>query len=112
MSKYPAKHPDLLQAVRKSIELGSYLDTTHVTQRKGERKILRTEIEYVLKNGHTVPSRDRFDETHQAWNYAIEGPTVDSRKLRVIVSFDEVTKLLIITVIDITKKGAGRGKKN
>lgn len=103
MNSRPDKHSDLMQTIKDRVESGNYRDTTHAVDRKGERKILRTEIEYVLKNGHHVPKKDQFDELHQAWNYAVEGSTVDRKKLRIIVSFDEATKLLIITVIDISK---------
>lgn len=80
----PEKHPDLLGAIKKAVETGQYLDTTHVTQRKSQRQVLRTEIEYVLCHGHHAAKKDKFDEMNQAWNYAIEGSTLDKRKLRVI----------------------------
>lgn len=112
MSPRPGKHANLMQTIRSCVEAGQYLDTTHAEERKGQRAVLRTEIEYALKNGRHVPSRDKFEELYEAWNYAIEGSTVDRRKLRVIVSFDATTKLLIITVIDLSKKEPKNGKKN
>jgi hypothetical protein len=103
MKRHPEKHQNLMQLIKACVESGDYRDTTHAKDRKGGRNILRTEIEFVLKNGHHVPRKDQFDELFQAWNYAIEGSTVDRRKLRIIVSFNDVTKMLIITVIDLGK---------
>ncbi len=58
------------------------------------------EYEYVLKTGWHEKAKDQYDVQNKAWNYAIRGKTVDTRELRVVVSFDE-EGLLIITVIDL-----------
>lgn len=91
-----------MSVIRNCVETGKYLDTHHSTQRQGQRAITRPEFLYVLKNGHHEKRKDQFDETHQAWNYAVKGKTVDKRELRVVVSFDEVG-MLIITAIDLGK---------
>lgn len=98
----PEKLPDLISAVRTCIEEGRYLDTRHATERQEERRITRPEVLYVLKRGHHEKKRDRFDDFHRAWNYAMRGRTVDRRELRVIVSFEE-NGLLIITAIELGK---------
>lgn len=93
---------DLLDVVRTCIAEGRYLDTRHATQRGAEREITRPEILYVLKTGHHEKRKDKFDQLHQAWNYAIRGKTLDKKNVRVAVSLDEKL-LLIITAIDLDK---------
>ena len=105
MSERPEKHPDLMALILKCIEDGNYLDTRHAEERQGERSINRLEVVYVLKNGHHEKRKDKFEEQFNAWNYAIRGKTLDKRDLRIVVSFDETTKMLIITAIEILKKG-------
>ena len=55
--------------------------------------------------GHHEKRKDEFKPEFSAWNYAIRGKTLDKRDLRIAVSFNESTKLLIITAIEIIKKG-------
>ena len=45
--------------------------------------------------------KDKFEETFQAWNYAIRGRSPSDDVLRVIVSFDEEELMLIITAFYI-----------
>ena len=54
----------------------------------------------VLKSGFHEKRKDKFDESFNAWNYAVRGKTVDTKELRIIVSFDE-NNMLIITAIDL-----------
>ena len=70
--------------------------------RQNERKITRPELLFVLKNGFHEKAKDKFEIRYQAWNYSIRGATVDGRKLRVIVSFDE-NGMLIITAIALNE---------
>ena len=102
------KIQNLLDRVRLCIEGGHYVDTRHVTDRQSERNITRLEILYVLRNGRHERRKDRYYENYQTWNYAIRGRTVDKRDLRVIVSFD-VNTMLIITAIELK---AEHGKEN
>jgi hypothetical protein len=90
----------LLETIRKCLDNGNYLDTRHVFQRQTEREITRPETHYVLRNGFHEAKKDRFDRDYKTWNYAIQGKTLDDRKLRIIVSFDE-NNMLIITAIDL-----------
>jgi hypothetical protein len=99
--KLPAKHIDLMILIRNCVSSGNYVDSSHAIDRQNERGILRLEIVFVLENGRHEKSKDKFDELHAAWNYAIRGKTIDKRDLRIIVSFDEVTNLLIITAIEL-----------
>jgi len=79
------------------------LDTRHATDRQGERKITRPEVIQVLRNGPHEKRKDLFVKQYNAWNYAVRGKTVDRRELRVIVSFEAETGMLIITAIDLSK---------
>lgn len=74
----------------------------HARERLDQRQVTYLEVEYVLQNGFNEKAKDRFDEEHNAWNYAIRGKTIDGRKLRIIASFYE-DDLLVITVIDLDK---------
>jgi hypothetical protein len=94
------KVENLLEAVRKALESGNYLDTTHAAERQGQRKITRPEMLYVLRHGHHEARKDKCEELYNEWNYAIRGRTVDRRELRIIVSFDDAG-MLIITAMDV-----------
>lgn len=95
----PAKVVDLLARVRDCVNCGNYRDTTHARIRQKERRIILPEIIQVLSTGTHEKSKDRIDEAFNEWNYSIRGKTIDGRMLRIIISFDEETKLLIITAI-------------
>ena len=101
MVNRPLKISDLLAEVKAKIVSGYYLDTRHATHRRVERKITRLEVIYVLITGRHEKFKDRFDELHRSWNYAIRGKTIDAKELRIIVSFEEKSQLLIITAIDL-----------
>ena len=97
--KAPPKLDRLLERIREALDAGRFLDTVHTTQRQAERQITRPEMLYVLRHGWHEKRKDVFDTRYQAWNYAIRGKTIDGRQLRVVVSFEEDTRLLIITAI-------------
>jgi len=101
MSKAP-KIRDLLERIRVCISSGKYLDTRHATKRQAERNITRPEILHVLMLGFHEPKKDKFDEAHKSWNYAIRGKSIDERTLRIILSFDE-NNMVIITAIELRK---------
>ena len=98
----PDKHDDVIRLVRACVASGNFTDTTHAELRKGQRKITRLEIVSVLETGYHEKKKDVFKPEHNAWNYAIRGKTLDKRELRIAVSFDETSKMLIITAIDLT----------
>lgn len=100
----PSKVMSLMEVVRDCLKAGRYLDTRHALQRQEGRQITRPEILYVLKNGFHEKKKDHYEECFQAWNYAIRGKTLDNRTLRVVVSFDE-RSILIITAIDLDEGG-------
>ena len=101
---YLSKHLDVLAWVRACVENGNFIDTTHATLRKGQRKITRYEMVFVLETGFHEKKKDEFKSEHNAWNYAIRGKTLDRRELRIVVSFDQPTQMLIITAIDLTER--------
>ena len=51
----------------------------------------------MLRHGFHEKKKDLFDETHNTWNYAVRGKTLDKEEMRVIVSFDRESEMLIIT---------------
>jgi hypothetical protein len=97
----PEKVKTLLVEVAKFLAVGKYLVMPHAREREKDRKILRSEVIGILNSGYHEKSKDQYDKTYQAWNYAIRGYTVDRRELRVIVSIDNDRGLLIITVINL-----------
>ena len=94
------KLANLMNVVTGHLDARRYLDTRHARERQTTRSIARPEILHVLRSGYHEKRKDRFDELHQAWNYAVRGRTVDRRDLRIIISFDE-NDMLIITAIEL-----------
>lgn len=99
----PAKISDIHSIAKKAITEGTYLPVEHAKLRLNQREVTLPELEYVIEKGRREPKKDEFKLEHNAWNYAIKGKTVDNRNLRIAVSLDEKTKVLIITVIDLDK---------
>lgn len=97
--KYPEKHPDPLQAIRDYLKDDRIFETGHALQRLQEREITHFEYKYVLQHGHREKSKDKYDERFEEWTYSMKGKTLESRLLRVVVSFN--VKLNVITVIDL-----------
>lgn len=100
----PPKLENVLDLARLCIESGKYLPTFHAECRQLERDITLLDALHVIKNGYREPKHDQFKEEWRAWNYAIRGTTLQDDIIRVIVSFDEVKRLLIITVINIARR--------
>jgi len=90
----------ILEVVKNHLNKGEYYISNHAKERLKSRRIARTELLHVLKNGWNEKSKDTYDERYEAWNYAIKGKTLEKRLLRIIVSFDP-EGMLIITVIDL-----------
>lgn len=100
----PDKIENLLERIVTCISTGAYRDTYHAIERRQQRHITLPEIIHVLTTGRYEKSKDKFDETFNAWNYAMRGRTLDGLDLRVIVSFDEEKDLLIITAFYIEER--------
>lgn len=99
----PAKISDIHSIAKKAVFEGSYIPVEHAKLRLNQREVTLTELEYVIEKGRREPKKDEFKPEHNSWNYSIKGKTVDHRNLRIAVSLDEKTKVLIITVIDLDK---------
>ncbi|MBU6382777.1 MAG: DUF4258 domain-containing protein [Verrucomicrobia bacterium] len=101
--KRPSKITDVLKIAKACIDNGNYRPTFHAECRQYERDITLIDALHVIETGYRVPSRDEYKEEFNAWNYAIEGVTLQDDKTRVIISFDE-DLMLIITVINLVKR--------
>jgi len=99
--KRPEKIPSVLELVRDCVKTGKYRETAHASYRKHQRKIILPDIVDVLYDGFHEKRKDQYDEEHEAWNYAIRGKTVTDDDMRVIVSFNKVLNLIIITAFYI-----------
>jgi hypothetical protein len=66
-----------------------------------ERVISLPEVFHVLRNGFHEKRKDKYEELYKAWSYSIRGKTVDNRRLRIVVSFESETGMLIITAVDL-----------
>lgn len=103
--KRPTKIENVIQLANECIAAGRYLPTFHAECRQFERDITLSDALYVIKHGYRELKHDQYQEEWLAWNYAISGNTLQDEKIRVIVSFEDKKKLLIITVINISKHG-------
>jgi len=90
-----------LYRIRRCLETGDYILRAHQKQRERERGVTRAEVLFVLKNGKINLNRCGFDTKLQREKYAIQGRTIDSRQLEIIVAFDEEGRLEIITTYAI-----------
>ncbi len=90
---------NLSAKIKKAIHSGKYRISKHAIARQFEREVTLQDILFVLSNGYHEEKMSIFDNTHQAWKYAIRGNTVDNTDLRVIIAFTE--EMIIITVIKI-----------
>ena len=100
----PPKLERVLELARDCIEKGKYLPTFHAECRQFERDITLLDALRVIRQGYREPKHDQFKEEWQSWNYAVRGETLQGDTVRVIISFDDKEKLLIITVINIVKR--------
>jgi hypothetical protein len=100
----PPKLENVIEKARDCIESGNYLATFHAECRQLERDITLLDALHVINHGYREPKHDQYKEEWQAWNYAIRGTTLQDETVRVVISFDEVLKLLIVTVINIVRR--------
>ena len=74
----------------------------HALDREAERRIILSDVVYVLKNGYHEKQKTSFDEVFLTWKYAIRGKTLDNLDIRVIIAF-AADGMLIITVMHVVK---------
>jgi len=99
----PPKVPDLLQEIRRLLDRGRYLETSHAQEMMAERAITRMEVHHVLRHGRHEAKKDRRSDDGAAWKYAIRGRTFDAdRELRVVALLNELG-VLVITAIDLAQ---------
>jgi hypothetical protein len=96
------KLENLLEQVRQHVDDDAYDLSEHAKSRMAQRDVDLPEVVYALRHGWHERRKDKYDEAYQAWNYAIRGKTVDERKLRVVVTFEE--NMLLVTVIDLDQE--------
>lgn len=97
------KNERILEIVREAIRSGVYYPVDQAKLRIAQREVTIPEIEYVILNGHHEKRKDEYKEEHKSWNYAIKGKTLNDRELRIAISLDKKTSVLLITVIDLDK---------
>ena len=98
----PEKLNDVLERAKRCIEMGKYIATFHAECRQLERDITLPDALHVIKTGYRDKKHDKFKEEFNSWNYAINGQTLQNETVRAIISFDDKTRMLIITVINIS----------
>ena len=71
--------------------------------RLNQREVTIAELEQVIMTGYREGRKDELNPEHKSWNYAIRGITISKLELRVAVSLDITSGVLIITVFDLGK---------
>ncbi len=101
----PTKKTDteLFKLIEVKIAKVEYIFKPHAKQRLKDRTITNLEVLDILegkvkRNRHRNKKKDKYEKGRQDWNYCIEGQNLDSKKIRIIVSF-ESNLLPIITVM-------------
>ncbi len=97
------KNPNILSIARAAVASGNYTPVEHAKYRLNQREVTIAELEQVIMTGYREERKDEFKPEHKSWNYAIRGKTISKRELRVAVSLDITSGVLIITVIDLGK---------
>lgn len=98
----PPKSKNLLQKIYQAVTSGRLFYSNHANDRMLERKLLKVEIEYVLRVGFHEDRKDQFNEKMNSWDYAIRGKTIDGRNLRIIIAIIR-PNILIVTAIDLDR---------
>ena len=95
----PEKRQTVEEDVSDRLDEDRWRLSDHARGRMMRRQLLLPEVEQALSSGIHVPEEDEWDDDHEAWNYAIEGETIDQKRLRIAVSFVEDDDMLVVTVI-------------
>lgn len=104
MSK-PTKKSDkeLYALLNEKIKAGEYVFKKHARQRQKDRSISDLQVLDILEGKpghrrHRNKIKDSYEERKKGWKYCVEGMNPDKRKIRIIISFEEVL-VPIITVM-------------
>lgn len=103
----PTKKSDkeLWALIEEKIQRGDYLFLPHAKKRQMDRNISDLDVLDILENKdkrkrQRNKRKDTYTEGFVDWNYCIEGLDLDGKdKIRIIVSFEKESNLLIVTVI-------------
>ena len=87
----------LMAAIANALDTGKWIPSGHAAKRMSERNITAPELEYILRRGFHNPRKDERTETD--WKYAIDGETIDKKRIRIGVLFDGI--MVVVTVIDL-----------
>lgn len=105
--KNPIKKNDMELWAKVSAAISSmdYVFVKHAKARQEQRNILDIDVLDILENKEgrkrkRNKSKDSYTVNHKDWNYCIEGCDLDEDEgdIRIIISFDEQS-MLVITVI-------------
>lgn len=106
-SKRPEKFANIMKLIDESLALGLFRITSHAEMRMHERNIMLTDLKHVLQEGYHEKKKDEYHKEHNSWAYAVRGESIDRRKLRIIISFEEIEEgkmMLVVTVINLDNK--------
>lgn len=102
----PVKKTDkeLWAMIEKCISNNDYIIKVHAKKRQIDRSITDIDILDILENRRNRQrkrnkKKDTYTDGYFDWNYCIEGRDLDKDRIRIIVSFNEESDLLVITVI-------------
>jgi len=105
MKEKPKKKTDneIYTLLSEKIENLEYIFMKHAKERLKNRNINDLEVIHILegKKGRKRKrnkSKDDYKDGRSDWNYCIEGINIDGIKIRIIISFENES-MLIITVI-------------
>jgi hypothetical protein len=104
MKKLPKMEDlDLLNTLRNAEKKGFYRFVDHAQMRLTQREVTVAEVRQIMREGFHEKKKDEWKEAYSEWNYAFRGKTIDGRDIRIAVAV-KAPDLLIITVIDLSKK--------
>ncbi len=95
--------PRFAQHFAKCRKKGFYRFVDHAQMRLTQREVTVAEVRQIMREGFHEKKKDEWKEAYSEWNYAFRGKTIDGRAIRIAVAV-KAPDLLIITVIDLSKK--------
>lgn len=102
----PPKRRDVAEVVEQRAFEDRWRLHRHAKDRMRSAEIIQPEVRQVLERGWWQAEYDEWREEYASWNYAIEGYTVDNRRLRVAIAFDSDDDVIVITVIEPEPRGS------
>jgi hypothetical protein len=99
VGRKPLSGQGLLDEIFRNLTCERVRFTSHAIDRLKSRRVSRREVYQILKEGSHESDKDSYKEHFLAWNYSILGRTIDGRKVRVIVSFENLNVVIITVVV-------------